>query len=112
MISLSWCRWSLLGLVLLQPLWFAWWSPPSSVPVWLVLGLALLPLLLVLPGSWRLNGRSLVIAGCLLMGYFCIGVMEAWASPAARWPALLQVLLCLLFFTGLATIRRVRASSD
>ena len=37
--------------------------------------------------------------------------MEAWASESARVPASIQVVLCSLFFMGLATIRRPRASS-
>lgn len=112
MIRLAWCRWTLLGLLILQPIWFAWWSPPSTVPLPVVLILTMTPLLLVFPGSWRLQARSLVIAGTLLMAYFSIGVMEAWASESARVPASIQVVLCSLFFMGLATIRRPRASSD
>ncbi len=112
MIRLAWCRWTLLGLILLQPLWFAWWSPPSTVPMLVVLALTMTPLLLVFPGSWQLQARSLVVAGTLLMVYFSVGVMEAWASPTARVPASIQVVLCSLFFMGLATIRRPRANSD
>ncbi len=112
MIRLAWCRWTLLGLIVLQPLWFFWWAPLTGVHPGLVLALSMTPLLLVFPGSWRLQGRSLVIAGTLLMIYFSIGVMEAWASPPARVPALIQVILCSGFFMGLVTIRRSPASSD
>jgi len=113
MIHLGWCRWSLLGLIVLQPLWFAWWSPPNALPMSFVLTVTLVPLLLVLPGSWTLKPRTLVITGTLLMAYFCIGVMEAWASPDDLWPGSIQALLCVTFFMGLATIRRTpRASSD
>lgn len=105
-IQLSWCRWSLLGLVLLQPLWFAWLAPPpQGLPLGFVLALTLLPLLLVLPGVWRLHQRPLVIAGFILMFHFCLAVMEAW-NPAARLPALMQILLISVYFIALPTIRR------
>jgi uncharacterized membrane protein len=109
-IHLSWCRWSLLGLVLLQPIWFAWLAPVQSLPLGFVLALTLLPLLLVLPGVWRLRQRPLVIAGFILMFHFCLAVMELW-DPAARLPAVVQILLISVYFTGLPAIRRP-ASSD
>jgi uncharacterized membrane protein len=110
-IQLSWCRWSLLGLVVLQPLWWLVLAPPQAVHPGLALSLTLLPLLLVLPGVWQLRNRPLVVAGFILMFHFCLGVMEAWSSPAARWPALIQVLLVTIYFIALPTVRRRRASS-
>jgi len=112
MISLYLCRWSMLGLVLLQPLWFVFLSPPEALPMAFVLAITLTPLLLLLPGCWMLKTRSLVIAGIALMAYFSIGVMEAWASAEDVVPGTLQALLCVTFFIGLATIRRAPASSD
>jgi uncharacterized membrane protein len=111
-LSPAWCRWSLLGLVALQPAWFGWLYNPGLPLVLLVLAVALAPLLLVLPGVWRLESRSLVIGGCLLLLYFCFAVMEAWMSQAARLPALVQVILISLYFAGLAVIRRAPARSD
>lgn len=111
-IKLSWCRWSLLGLILLQPLWWLWLAPPQVMPAALALGISLLPLLPVLPGVWRLHQRPLVIAGFILMFHFCLGVMEAWSNPTARAPALMQVILVSLYFIALPTIRRRQASSD
>jgi uncharacterized membrane protein len=112
LISLNWCRWSLLGLLLLQPIWFLVLSPPEALPLTFVLCTTILPLALLLPGCWRLKTRSLVIAGSLLIVYFSIGVMEAWASSADVLPGTLQAILCVTFFMGLATIRRPPASSD
>jgi uncharacterized membrane protein len=111
LIQLSWCRWSLLGLVLLQPIWFAWLAPPQALPLGFVLTVTLLPLLMVLPGVWRLRQRPLVIAGFILMFHFCLAVMEAW-NPAARLPAFLQLGLITVYFIALPTIRRRQASSD
>ena len=112
MISLNWCRWSLLGILVLQPLWFLVLSPPDALPLAFVLTVTLVPLLLVFPGSWKLKPRSLVIAGTLLMAYFCIGVMEAWTHADDLIPGTLQALLCVAFFMGLATIRRDSSSDD
>jgi len=112
MINLHWCRWSLLGLVLLQPFWFVYWHPPGGWATLVITVIATGPLLLLLPGCWRSNGRSLVMAGTLLMLYFSFGVMETWSSPPSRLPAILQTALTTAFFMGLATIRRAPARSD
>lgn len=111
MIRLSWCRWSLVGLLLLQLAWFGWLVPPEGSARIVALLLAAGPLALALPYAWSLRPRSLVVTGLLLLIYFSIGVMEAWASPALRAPALAQIVLVLAYFTGLATIRRQPARS-
>lgn len=77
--------------------------------VLIVLVVALLPLLAVLPGTWQLKPRSLVIGGCLLLVYFCFAVMEAWMNQSARGLAATQVVLISLYFAGLATIRNAPA---
>ncbi len=112
MIPLAWCRIALVGILLIQPLWFGWINPPTVVPPWLVLAITMVPLLLVLPGTWQLRPRSLVIAGCLLLLYFCLAVMEVWANPAARWPAAAQIVLIAVYFIALLSIRRQPARSD
>ncbi len=106
MIRLAWCRWSLLALIPVQLAWFGWLQPPHILPVGLALALSVVPLLLVLPFAWRLKPRGLVIAGLVLLVYFAIGVTEAWANPAVRALALVQVGLVVIYFTALATIRR------
>jgi uncharacterized membrane protein len=106
MIRLSWCRWSLVGLLLLQLVWFGWLVPPEGPALWVALLLTAGPLALALPFTWRLRPRALVLTGLLLLIYFSIAVMEAWASPTVRVPAIVQTVLVLIYFTGLATIRR------
>ncbi|NDY94927.1 DUF2069 domain-containing protein [Wenzhouxiangella limi] len=106
MIRLSWCRWSLVGLLVLQLAWFSWLGPPTGSARIVVLILAAGPLAFALPFAWSLRPRPLVVTGLLLLIYFSFAVMEAWASPTARVPALLQIALILAFFTALATIRR------
>ena len=105
---LVWCRWSLLGLLALQLVWFGWLHPSPSLSVPLVISLTAGPLLLALLLAWQLKPRALVIAGLVLLVYFAVGVMEAWANPSVRWLALVQVALVLVYFTALATIRRDR----
>ena len=106
MIRLSWCRWSLLALIPVQLAWFGWLNPPQILPLSAALALSVLPLVLVLPLAWRLQPRGLVIAGLVLLVYFVVGVTEAWANPAVRAIALVQVALVAIYFTALATIRR------
>lgn len=101
-----WCRWSLLGLVVLQPAWFGGLYNPGLPMLLGVLAAALVPLLVVLPGVWQLRPRSLVIGGCLLLFYFCFAVMEAWMNQSARPLALIQIGLISLYFAGLAMIRK------
>ena len=103
---LTLCRWSLLALIALQLLWFGWLHPPQRISMAAALTLTTAPLVILLPLVWRLRPRPLVVAGLVLLIYFSVGVMEAWANPAVRLPALLQVALVLVYFTALATIRR------
>lgn len=112
MIRLSWCRWALLGLVLLQVAWFAWLHPPQQLALPVAVLLAAGPLLLALLFAWSLRPRPLVIAGLVLLVYFSIGVMEAWANPPVRGLALLQVGLVLIYFMALATIRRAAPAAE
>jgi uncharacterized membrane protein len=88
-------RWSWLGLILLQPAWFA--VLPAGAGSWALAAAATLPLLLPLRGVWRGSLRSMTWAGYLAMLYLVIGVMEAWANPPQRLPALLQITLVALF---------------
>jgi len=80
-----------------QPVWH-WLLPPplGAGNAWLGL-VACAPLLIPLRGLLRANYRSMIWAGLLLMLYVTIGVMEAWSNPAQRLPALVQVILPLLY---------------
>jgi len=106
MIRLSWCRWSLLALIPVQLAWFLWLHPPQLLPLGLTLILSVLPLALVLPFAWRLKPRGLVVAGMILLIYFSVGVTEAWVNPEVRAIASVQVVLVVIYFIALATIRR------
>lgn len=99
------CRWSLLGLIALQPLWFGWLAPPELVPSWMAIAIMGLPLLALLPFVWGLGKNALVVAGGLLLVHFCLAVSEAWANPAARVPAVIQVVLIGIYFTAMSSLR-------
>lgn len=99
------CRWSLIALIVLQPLWFFWLSPPELVPSWMAVTVMGLPLLAGLPFVWRLSKEALVAVGCILLVHFCLAVSEAWVNPAARLPAVTQVLLIGVYFTAMSSIR-------
>lgn len=82
-----------LALLALQPTWHAVLPPPWGNSNWLLAVIATVPLLLPLKGVLAGSLRSMTWAGYLVMLYLVIGVMEAWANPPQRIPALVQVLL-------------------
>jgi uncharacterized membrane protein len=106
LISRHFTRWSYLGLVVLQPLWFALLPAPMGAGHWPLAVVATLPLLLPVRGVWQGSLRSMTWAGYLAMLYLVIGVMEAWANPAQRVPALLQIALVALFVGSVLAFSR------
>ena len=86
-----------LALVVLQPAWHALLPEPRGANSWLLACVATVPLLLPVRGVVSGSLRSVTWAGYLVMLYLVIGVMEAWANPPQRIPALLQVGLVVLF---------------
>ncbi len=97
------------GLFFLLLLWFGWLERPESVPVSFVLVIAVGPLLFPLRGL--LHGRPYTFAwtSFLSLAYFTHGVVEAWASPAERGLALLEVGFSLALFTGAVLFARYRS---
>jgi uncharacterized membrane protein len=112
MIDLNWCRWSALGLIMLQPIWVLVLNPTLFPGTLLLLVVTLGPLLILLPGVWQLRARALVITGCLLLLYFSFAVMEIRVNSTALIPAMLQIGLVVLYFMALPAIRRRRSTSD
>ncbi len=90
----------LFGLLILLTLWIGWLAPSPTYPKSLLLALLVVPLLLPLRGL--LHGRSYTHAWASLLSllYFTLGVMEAYANPAVRGLALLEVLFSLMLFVG------------
>ncbi len=102
-----------LALIVLQPAWHALAPSPVGNGSWILAGVAVAPLLLPLRGLLTGSMRSMTWAGYLVMLYLVVGVMEAWANPPQRIPALVQVGLVVLFIGGvLAFSRRVPRSRE
>lgn len=95
-----------LGLLALVMAWTIWLSPPA-LPVALVLVLWAGPLLLPLRGL--LHGRRYTFqwTSFLALVYFVHGAVEAFAGPAERGLALVEVALSLLLYGGAVTYARL-----
>jgi hypothetical protein len=78
---------------LLLAAWYGAWFPPRALPVGFVLAVALAPALLALTACVADLRFGLLIGGIFSLFYFSHGVMEAWAAPAERLPALALALL-------------------
>ena len=100
-----------LALIALQPAWHGLLPEPHGNRNLYLAVAALAPLLLPLRGVLRGSLRAMTWAGYLSMLYLVIGIMEAWANPPQRVPALAQVLLVAMFIGAvLAFSRRDRRS--
>jgi uncharacterized membrane protein len=83
------------ALTVLQVVWHAWLVPSQLMPTWLVLAIAVVPLLLPL-FAIRDPRRALLWVGILSLFYFCHGIAEGWSSSSERWLALVEIALTLL----------------
>lgn len=91
---------SYLALVVLQPVWYLWWHPPRVIgPAWAT-GIAVAPLLILVPGVLRDRPRAWIWACFLGIVYFVHGATEAWAIPPARPAALTETGLTLALFAS------------
>jgi uncharacterized membrane protein len=71
-------------------------EPLGAGNAWLAI-IACLPLLIPIVGLTRLNYRSMIWAGLLLMLYLTIGIMEIWSNPPQRLPASVQVAFVIFY---------------
>lgn len=97
---------SYLALIALQLVWHWLLPPPGGAGSWMLALVATLPLLMPLKGVLSGSLRSMTWAGYLVMLYLVIGVMEAWANPPQRIPALAQVLLVVVFVGSVLAFSR------
>jgi len=96
------------GLFILIVAWNAWLSPPTHLPVALVLLALGTPLLFPLRGL--LHGRPYTHAwtSYLALAYFAHGVVQAYAVPTERLLGLAEIGFSLLLFTGAIFYARLR----
>ena len=97
------------ALALLQIAWHAWLLPPAHMPVAAALAIALLPLAIPL-FYWRTPTRALLLAGMICLFYFCHGVAEAYAAPAERVFAGIEIVLAVIVILACARMPRRRKS--
>ena len=87
-------RYAALGIVALFALQFLWHAIllPSG---WLIAGLYALPILPAVILLLLRHRRAMYWGAVAALLYFCHGVMEAWANPAARSLALAETALSI-----------------
>lgn len=100
------CAWA--GLVALQFAWYLAWAPLTGGHPALALGLTVPLLLLPLLALRRSAQRALLWIGMLALGFFCHGVVAAWTTPAARVPAVLECVLCVVVVGAIGAQARSR----
>lgn len=88
------------SLMALVVIWHAWWHPSVYFPTALVLIVTAVPLLLPMRGLLHGRRKSHLLASFLMMLYFMHGVVEAYANPPQRLPALLEIGLSLTVFAA------------
>lgn len=85
-------------LLLLQPLWL--WllaKPVGYQSPWLAVFLTL-PLLIPLKGILSGSLRKGIIGAYLSLPHLMFAISEAWARPAGRWLAVLQLVLIVAYW--------------
>ena len=87
------------GLWLLIPVWYIWLTE-SQLPLGLILGFLLVPLLFPLRGLLRNNTYTYAWSTFLSLLYFAHGVSEAWTIPQDRLYAGLEIFLSVLWFVS------------
>lgn len=81
------------ALLALALFYVAWFARDEHLLTGLV-AFALPPLLLAI-AAWRGWHRAAFLAGVLALLWFSHGIMLAWAEPAQRWMAFVEVALSL-----------------
>jgi len=87
-----------IGTLAWQVIWLGLLPQPVGPKNFWLLVVACLPLLLPLRGIIRTTHRSMVYGGIVLLIYFTVGVTEIWTNEAHLWPAVVQIILVLIYF--------------
>jgi len=93
-----------IALVALQFAWYLGLAPPATGSPWLALALTLPALLLPLIALRTGLARALFWVAVVALFYFCHGVVAAWTSPAARVPAIIESVLCVVSILAIGAI--------
>lgn len=89
------------GLLILQPLWHLWLSPPTlSVNPWLVTMIWFIPLLFPLKGILQNNPYTYAWCGFLALLYLMHATVILITEPAEMLLASVELVLASLFLTG------------
>ena len=99
-------RLTLISYVALVSVLLIWYGLANPAPILLIL--LLLPLLFPIRGILKGNPYTHAWGSFLILLYFIHGVVEAYANPAVRMLALLEVLFSLTFYTGAVLYARLR----
>ena len=101
-----------LALLLLQPAWYLWLSPPAVLTPMLATALMALPILPAILLALLGRPSAGFWAGVAALFYFSHGVMEAWSHPPAAVPAWIETLLAtaLVFAASWRGLQARRAS--
>lgn len=97
---------TLLSYFVLVAVLVIWYGLVFPEPV--VLILLLLPLVFPLSGILKGKPYTHAWSSFLILLYFIHGIVEAYANPAARMLALLEVLISVAFYTGAVLFARLR----
>lgn len=99
-----------IALIVLQFVWYLVIAPPVDGSPWIALALTLPALVLPVFASKSGLRRVLLWVGVVALFYFCHGIVAAWIAPAARVPAIIESVLCVIVIASLGgAVRRDRA---
>ena len=86
---------AIVALAAWQVAWHAVLSPSTEAQRWAVALFFVAPLLPALGALLVRNRRAAFWGALAALLYFCHGVMVAWATPAERVPALVEIALAI-----------------
>jgi uncharacterized membrane protein len=101
-----------LALLALVVYWNSWWHPSAYFPRSLVLLVAAFPMLIPLRGLLHGRPRAHLWASLLAIPYFMHGIVESYATPPERIPALLEVALSVTVVVAAAFYFRWTSPQD
>ncbi len=86
----------LCALAALQVIWYGWWMPIAGISKPAAISLALVWFALPLLAARRDRESGLLVGALISLLFFSHGVMEVWANPGARAPAMIEITLSLI----------------